>query len=935
MCDAHATEISKLGFCASHRKLAESHNMCEDCSSSSSSQPELSNKFAFFPWMKQIGMVQGDGNKNNKVSETVELEDLNCSCCGVKLEEKIYPPYLLIKPSWDILDYTQKGNLIEETGVDGKVDEGDLSDQTRSDFVPDQMNDEPLVEDDRGSQMVSDVEEDLEEREGEADGGLEGRKVEAEDEFSCYISSFDCKKMADNEDGKVGLVIGEPQKTNKGLDSGESMGSQSATQIGFSEEKSSEIVTPKHLEFYIDGDDCHLIPVDFMNSRTTKNHGLYKFSEEDQGVSGNGDVILDFNLQDEADLSLVVESRSSEEPVTLLSPHERIKNAEAAVLELVENEEQNSTVVHGDLIEDRGQQVAATQATQTPLIDIDDVHEGTAMGSEDLDKDDYQLQDAELEDILQIQNDETDAEISIGTEIPDHEPIDDIPPQEDLSEYSALQESPSTSSSQLPEQDDDSSKQAEEVLEFKTMTIETREYEINTHVQLSAELHEIEEDKVPDTPTSIDSLHQLHKRLLLLERKESGTEDSLDGSSVISDIEGGDGALTVEKLKSALRAERKALNALYSELEEERSASAIAANQTMAMINRLQEEKAAMQMEALQYQRMMEEQAEYDQEALQLLNELMVKREREKAELEKELETYRKKVQEYETKEKISVLRRRKDAGSRRSRTSSASCSNGEDSDGISIELNQESKEEDSFCNGESSMDHNNQNTPVDAVVYLEESLANFEEERLSILEQLKVLEEKLFTLNEEEGQHFEDIEPIEHLYGENGNGHCHIEDFDYKNEEANGVPNGHPKEINGKQHQERRITVPKAKRLLPLFDAIDAEATEDGELNGDHDHDHDRVHDYDENGFYSFAPQNSPVSESELENKRFAIEEEVDHVYERLQALEADREFLKHCISSLRKGDKGVYLLQEILQHLKDLRNVGLRVRTSGDGAL
>ncbi|RZB86555.1 Myosin-binding protein 3 [Glycine soja] len=43
------------------------------------------------------------------------------------------------------------------------------------------------------------------------------------------------------------------------------------------------------------------------------------------------------------------------------------------------------------------------------------------------------------------------------------------------------------------------------------------------------------------------------------------------------------------------------------ELEEESSAYAIAANQTMAMINRLQEEKAAMQMEALQYQRMMEE----------------------------------------------------------------------------------------------------------------------------------------------------------------------------------------------------------------------------------------------------------------------------------------------------------------------------------------
>ena len=68
---------------------------------------------------------------------------------------------------------------------------------------------------------------------------------------------------------------------------------------------------------------------------------------------------------------------------------------------------------------------------------------------------------------------------------------------------------------------------------------------------------------------------------------------------------------------------------------------------------------------------------------------------------------------------------------------------------------------------------------------------------------------------------------------------------------------------------------------------------------------------------------------------KKLGIEEEVDHVYERLQALEADREFLKHCISSLRKGDKGLDLLQEILQHLRDLRSVELRVKNMGDGVL
>lgn len=437
--------------------------------------------------------------------------------------------------------------------------------------------------------------------------------------------------------------------------------------------------------------------------------------------------------------------------------------------------------------------------------------------------------------------------------------------------------------------------------------METTEKAQNSYFSLGSELIEIEEEKVlPDTPTSVENFHQLYNRMLLTERKESGTEESMDGSAV-SDIECGDGVLTMEKLKSVLRAERKALNKVYAELEEERSASAIAANQTMAMINRLHEEKAAMQMEALQYQRMMDEQSEYDQEAMQLLNELMVKREKEKQELEKELEICRKKVQDYEAKEKMMILRRIKD-GCMRSRTSSGPCSNAEDSDGLSIDLNSEVKEEESFSGHEES---SNQNTPRDAVLYLEESLASFEEEKLSILDQLKELEEKLLTLNdEEEEEHFEDIKPIEQFFSENGNGYH--ENGDVSSEE-NGIANGHSKEINGTtHHQDRKIMGSiKAKRLLPLFDEAEDEG---GELNGDAE------------GYDSVASQ---------EHKKLAIEDEVDHVYERLQALEADREFLKHCISSLRKGDKGLDLLQEILQHLRDLRSVETRLRNSGEGIL
>ncbi|EOA38970.1 hypothetical protein CARUB_v10011395mg [Capsella rubella] len=102
-----------------------------------------------------------------------------------------------------------------------------------------------------------------------------------------------------------------------------------------------------------------------------------------------------------------------------------------------------------------------------------------------------------------------------------------------------------------------------------------------------------------------------------------------------------DGDSILHHLNRQVRLDRKSLMDLYMELDEERSASAVAANNAMAMITRLQAEKAAVQMEALQYQRMMDEQAEYDQEALQSMNGLLVKREEEMKELEAEIEAYR------------------------------------------------------------------------------------------------------------------------------------------------------------------------------------------------------------------------------------------------------------------------------------------------------
>ncbi|XP_048433160.1 myosin-binding protein 1 [Pyrus x bretschneideri] len=130
---------------------------------------------------------------------------------------------------------------------------------------------------------------------------------------------------------------------------------------------------------------------------------------------------------------------------------------------------------------------------------------------------------------------------------------------------------------------------------------------------------------------------QIHNKRISLERNESGL--SVDGS-IVSEIEG---ESMVDRLKRQVEHDKKIMNALYKELEEERNASSIASDQAMAMITRLQEEKAALRMEALQQLRMMEEQAEYDNEALQKTDDLLVEKEKEVQDLEAELEFYRNK----------------------------------------------------------------------------------------------------------------------------------------------------------------------------------------------------------------------------------------------------------------------------------------------------
>ncbi|KAL1194396.1 Myosin-binding protein 3 [Cardamine amara subsp. amara] len=98
---------------------------------------------------------------------------------------------------------------------------------------------------------------------------------------------------------------------------------------------------------------------------------------------------------------------------------------------------------------------------------------------------------------------------------------------------------------------------------------------------------------------------------------------------------------TIEILEQVLAEERAARARLAIELEKERNAAASAADEALSMILRLQEDKASIEMEAKQYQRMIEEKSAFDAEEMSILKEILLRREREKHYLEKEVDSYR------------------------------------------------------------------------------------------------------------------------------------------------------------------------------------------------------------------------------------------------------------------------------------------------------
>jgi len=358
--------------------------------------------------------------------------------------------------------------------------------------------------------------------------------------------------------------------------------------------------------------------------------------------------------------------------------------------------------------------------------------------------------------------------------------------------------------------------------------------------------------------------------------------------SLVSEIEG---ETSIDRFKRQVEMDRKSMSLLYKELEEERSASAIAAQETMAMINRLQEEKATMQMEALQYLREMEEQAEYDQEAIQKLNELLTEREKEVLDLEAEIESYRKQFGDEPLEEKVleplggSEVRENKSTSTRHHMIF-RDCNNSNQSHMMSQDL---------------------AGTGV-----VKDPLLGFEDEKANLLECLGRLEKKLRQFpqngdNEDESRHrakddgqSDKKDELKIDKANNEQGHRLLQDDAARNGRHSEAPLG-AKEM---EHHH-----------------MNDDSSENGQMEEEisSKNESSLCRDHTENGICLNPDKNSDIA---------SLEDEVSDLNKRVAALEGDQKFLEHTINSLRNGNDGVQLVQEIACHLRELRRLGIKQR-------
>ncbi|CAJ2627719.1 unnamed protein product [Trifolium pratense] len=394
----------------------------------------------------------------------------------------------------------------------------------------------------------------------------------------------------------------------------------------------------------------------------------------------------------------------------------------------------------------------------------------------------------------------------------------------------------------------------------------------------SKEVDKVEEEQEQSQPSHNTSLHEsnislvapinhVHTPEIHAEATESGLESLAESN--MTEIEG---ESIVDQLKRQIEYDKKCMDDLQRELEEERNASAIAANEAMSMITRLQEEKAALQMEAHQYLRMMEEQAEYDNEEIEKINDLLTEKEKEIQDLEAELEFYQ--LNSNLTDEPMVDNMHEESRDLKGGNVTAQSICLHNVTDTVNnipdSKLSEESKSRDEVVAGET-------------------STLGFEEEKQYISQCLDTLEKKLHQITTEEPNDGFPSNPQGDYYSEGSH-------------------------LDG--HEETGLSI-KTNRTS----------------NGSHDDKDDATaSDTDDCSISIENNDSTPVepksSRSRREDDLVFLENEIADLHDRLEALEFDHDLIEHITNSLQNGSDGKKFIQDIAHQLRELRKIGMRSR-------
>ncbi|XP_019424663.1 PREDICTED: uncharacterized protein LOC109333605 isoform X1 [Lupinus angustifolius] len=137
-------------------------------------------------------------------------------------------------------------------------------------------------------------------------------------------------------------------------------------------------------------------------------------------------------------------------------------------------------------------------------------------------------------------------------------------------------------------------------------------------------------------------------------RGGNGLDDGVEEKEKDENIE--DEMFDVMTLRKLVKIERQRYHAACAEIDKERMAASSAAEETMAMILRLQSEKSSIEIQGNQFRRMVEQKQEYDHEVIEELRWAIMQHESRKSLLENQLGIYREKLREYMTDEEIDQL---------------------------------------------------------------------------------------------------------------------------------------------------------------------------------------------------------------------------------------------------------------------------------------